>query len=56
MAAIKLKPFPHSAKDYAYEGAALKAAWPGLHRGDCEPFPDAAFVKDAFARHPRPKE
>ena len=55
MAAIKWKPFPHSAKDYAYEGAALKAAWPELHRGDCEPFPDAAFVKDAFARHPRLK-
>jgi hypothetical protein len=55
MAAIKWKPFPHSAKDYAYEGAALKAAWPRLHRGDCEPFPDAAFVKDALARHPRLK-
>ena len=53
MAAIKWKPFPHSAKDYAYEGAALKSAWPELHRGDCEPFPDAAFVKQAFARHPR---
>jgi hypothetical protein len=55
MAAIKWRPFPHSAKDYAYEGAALKAAWPGLHRGDCEPFPDAAFVRDALARHPRLK-
>ena len=55
MAAIKWKPFPHSAKDYAYEGAALKASWPRLHRGDCEPFPDAVFVKDAFARHPRLK-
>ena len=55
MTAIKWKPFPHGAKDYAYEGAALKSAWPELHRGDCEPFPDAAFVKQAFARHPRLK-
>jgi len=53
MTAIKWKTFPHTAKDYAYEGAALKSAWPELHRGDCEPFPDAAFVKQAFARHPR---
>ena len=55
MTAVKWKPFPHTAKDYAYEGAALKSAWPELHRGDCEPFPDAAFVKQAFARHPRLK-
>ncbi|MBV8107757.1 MAG: hypothetical protein JO223_24670 [Hyphomicrobiales bacterium] len=55
MTAIKWKPFPRSAKDYAYEGAALNSAWPELHRGDCEPFPDAAFVKQAFARHPRLK-
>ena len=55
MAPVKWKPFPHSAKDYAYEGAALKSAWPELHRGDCEPFPDAAFVQQAFARHPRLK-
>lgn len=55
MTAIKWKPFPHTTKDYAYEGAALKSAWPELHRGDCEPFPDAAFVQQAFARHPRLK-
>jgi len=55
MTAVKWKPFPHNAKDYVYEGAALKSAWPELHRGDCEPFPDAAFIKQAFARHPRLK-
>ena len=55
MTAIKWKPFPHTAKDYAYEGAALKSAWPELHRGDCEPFPDAESVKQAFSRHPRLK-
>ena len=33
--------FPHDAKAYAYPGDALKKAWPQLHAGDCEPFPDA---------------
>lgn len=33
--------FPHDAKAYAYPGDALKKAWPKLHAGDCEPFPDA---------------
>lgn len=34
-------PFPHDAKGYAYAGDALKKAWPKLHAGDGEPFPDA---------------
>jgi hypothetical protein len=55
MAAVKWKAFPHDAKNYAYEGAALKKAWPELHRGDREPFPDAEFVASAFAKHPRLK-
>ena len=33
--------FPHDAKAFAYAGDALKKAWPLLHAGDCEPFPDA---------------
>ena len=33
--------FPHDAKPYAHAGDALKKAWPKLHAGDCEPFPDA---------------
>jgi len=33
--------FPHDAKTYAYAGDALKKAWPKLHAGDAEPFPDA---------------
>ena len=33
--------YPHDAKAYAYAGDALKKAWPKLHAGDCEPFPDA---------------
>ena len=51
----KWKPFPHDSTAYAYEGAALKTAWPELHRGVCEPFPDAEFVSQAFARHPKLK-
>lgn len=33
--------FPHDDKGFAYPGEALKRAWPRLHAGDCEPFPDA---------------
>lgn len=33
--------FPHDAKGIAYAGDALKKAWPKLHAGDVEPFPDA---------------
>lgn len=33
--------FPHDAKGFAYAGDALKKAWPKLHTGDVEPFPDA---------------
>ena len=55
MAATKWKAFGYDATSYGYEGAALKKAWPELHRGDCEPFPDAAFVKQALAAHPRLK-
>lgn len=32
--------FPHDAKAFAYPGDALKKAWPKLHAGDCEPWPD----------------
>lgn len=34
--------FPHDAKSFAYAGDALRKAWPKLHAGDTEPFPDAA--------------
>ncbi len=53
--AAQWKKFPHDASGFAYDGAKLKAAWPELHRGDCEPFPDTAFVKAALARHPKLK-
>ncbi|MET0717125.1 MAG: hypothetical protein ABWY34_01840 [Pseudoxanthomonas sp.] len=32
--------FPHDAKSFAYTGDALKKAWPTLHAGDNEPYPD----------------
>jgi tetratricopeptide (TPR) repeat protein len=40
--------FPYPEKAYEYEGAALKKAWPRLHRGDCEPFPGDAAVQEAW--------
>ena len=49
--------FPHDAKSYAYAGDALKKAWPKLHAGDCEPFPDAkraaALLKAAGKAAPK---
>lgn len=33
--------FPHDAKAYTYAGEALKKAWPKLHAGDTEPYPDS---------------
>lgn len=49
--------FPHDAKTFAYAGDALKKAWPKLHAGDCEPFPDAkraaALIKAAGKAAPK---
>ncbi|MGV8922107.1 MAG: hypothetical protein ACOH1L_01990 [Thermomonas sp.] len=49
--------FPHDAKAFTYVGDALKKAWPKLHAGDCEPFPDskraAALLKAAGKAAPR---
>jgi tetratricopeptide (TPR) repeat protein len=39
--AAKWATFPHDAKGFAFTGDALTKAWPRLHAGDCEPFPDA---------------
>lgn len=36
------KAFPHPDKAFEYSGAALQKAWPELHLGDQEPFPDEA--------------
>jgi len=49
--------FPHDAKGFTYPGDALKKAWPKLHAGDCEPFPDdkraAALIKAAGKSAPK---
>lgn len=41
--------FPHDAKAFQYTGDALKKAWPKLHLGDCEPFPDAKHAAALLA-------
>jgi tetratricopeptide (TPR) repeat protein len=48
--ATKWTRFPHADPAYLYEGAALKKAWPRLHRGDREPYPKDAAAADAW-RH-----
>jgi len=49
--------FPHDAKAFDLAGDKLKKAWPALHAGDCEPFPDdkraAALIKAAGKAAPR---
>jgi len=50
-------PFPHDAKAFQFAGDALKKAWPKLHAGDCEPYPDArraaALLKAAGKSAPK---
>ena len=36
--------FPHPNKAFHYDGAKLAKAWPALHAGDQEPFPDEKRV------------
>lgn len=55
MAKPRWKAFPHKSTDYDYKGAALAKAWPRLHQGDCEPFPDAKALEKLVAAHPRLK-
>ena len=48
--------FPHDAKAFTYAGDALKKAWPTLHTGDAEPYPDAKRAQallDACATAPK---
>ena len=49
--------FPHANTGYAHAGAALAKAWPHLHAGDAEPFPDerraAALIKVAGRSAPK---
>ncbi|GAB2655784.1 hypothetical protein [Arenimonas aestuarii] len=49
--------FPHPDKAFDYAGDKLKKAWPALHAGDAEPFPDdkraAALAKAAGKAAPK---
>ena len=49
--------FPHDQKAFDYAGDKLKKAWPALHSGDGEPFPDdhraAALLKGAGKTAPK---
>ncbi len=49
--------FPHDAKAFDYAGDKLKKAWPALHAGDTEPFPDdkraASLIKAAGKAAPK---
>lgn len=44
----KWKSFPGKEEKFDYAGPALEKHWARLHRGDCEPFPDAAHLKNLF--------
>ncbi|NND44370.1 MAG: hypothetical protein HKN58_03535 [Xanthomonadales bacterium] len=46
------KPFPHDDTSFTYAGKALATAWPALHRGDCEPYPDEAWAAELLHAHP----
>ena len=51
------KKFPHEQKSFDYAGDKLKKAWPALHAGDGEPWPDdaraAALIKAAGKAAPK---
>ncbi len=51
----KWKSFPGKEEDFDYAGPALEKHWARLHQGDCEPFPDAAYVKKLFETYPELK-
>ncbi|MFP4208405.1 MAG: hypothetical protein ACLFSC_07065 [Wenzhouxiangella sp.] len=46
--------FPHPDSAFQYDDHALAAAWNELHRGDCEPFPDAERVARLDPDNPDP--
>ena len=50
-------PFPHDNRAFDYAGDKLKKAWPDLHAGDGEPFPDekraASLIKAAGKAAPK---
>ncbi len=47
--------FPHDSKSFDFSGAKLAKAWPVLHRGDCEPFPDPDRISALEPSHDNPE-
>jgi len=45
--------FPHPDKAFDYEGAKLAKAWPALHAGDQEPFPDDKRIGTLLKKSPK---
>ena len=45
--------FPHPDKAFDYAGDKLAKAWPKLHAGDQEPFPDEKHVARLLKANPR---
>jgi tetratricopeptide (TPR) repeat protein len=45
--------FPHPEKAFDYEGAKLAKAWPALHAGDQEPFPDDKRIATLLKKNPK---
>ena len=48
MAVKKWTAYPHDANAFSYAGPALKKAWPRLHCGDGESYPDAKNIASAI--------
>lgn len=53
MSKPRWKAFPYADAPYDYSGARLAKSWARLHRGDCEPLPDAALLRKLAAAHPQ---
>ncbi len=53
MAKSSWAPFPHPDKDFDYAGDKLAKAWPKLHAGDQEPFPDEKHVAKLLKANPK---
>lgn len=53
MAKKNWKVFPHKNKAFDYAGDKLAKAWPKLHAGDLEPYPDVKHVAALLKAHPK---
>jgi tetratricopeptide (TPR) repeat protein len=53
MAKSNWKAFPHPDKAYDYAGDKLAKAWPKLHAGDQEPFPDEKHIAKFLKANPK---